>query len=384
MASRATTSELHPRPGSSERTRQRRAPANRNARSLHAAIRRERVLGVCLAIVALHLAVVALFFPGRAGAFGRVALLLAAVLVLPVLLLWVVSAPRPARVLAVGIVGLGATVAGLATSIPHAVITGPGDSDFTGILATAAGVVLIGYAFREALGGRRLAVKLVFGTVGVLVIAQWLIMPAINVGVITNAPRPAVASAATLGYPGARDVSFQASDGVRLAGWYVPGRNGAAVILLHGSHGTRADTLPHLRMLDAAGYAVLAFDARGHGQSQGETNALGWYGARDIAGAVSFLKRQPGVDARRIAALGLSMGAEAAFRAAATGVPLSAIVADGAGASTLTDDQLLPHSLAPVFTSSTWLTMRGTELVSGRPSRPASAASSAASACRCC
>jgi predicted acyl esterase len=197
------------------------------------------------------------------------------------------------------------------------------------------------------------------------VIAQWLIAPAINVGVITNAPRPVAASAATLGLAGARDVSFPATDGVRLAGWYVPGRNRAAVILLHGSHGTRSDTLAHLRMLHAAGYAVLAFDARGHGQSQGKTNALGWSGARDVAGAVSFLERQPGVDPHRIAALGLSMGAEEALRAAATGVPLSAIVADGAGASTLTDDQLVRHGLGPVFTSVTWLTMRGTVLVSG-------------------
>jgi pimeloyl-ACP methyl ester carboxylesterase len=173
------------------------------------------------------------------------------------------------------------------------------------------------------------------------------------------------ASADTLGISGARDVSFPASDGVRLAGWYVPGRNGATVILLHGSHLSRTDTLPHLRILQTAGYGVLAFDARGHGQSQGQTNALGWSGARDVAGAVKFLRRQAGVDPQRIAALGLSMGAEEALRAAGTGVPLSAVVADGAGASTLSDDRLLPHGLAPVFTSVTWLTMRGTELVSG-------------------
>ena len=342
-----------------------RAPSNRRVSPLQAAVLRERVLSVCLVIVALHLALVSVLFPSGASVLVRAALLLCAVLGPPVLLLWLVRTSRFARVLAVGVIGLGASAAGLATSIPHTVLTGASDSDFTGILATAAGVVLVGFAFRETLRGRRLAVKLVFGTLGVLVIVQWLIAPAINVGVITNAPRPAVPGAATLGYAGARDVSFQASDGVRLAGWYVRGRNGAAAILLHGSHGTRSDTLAHLRMLDAAGYAVLAFDARGHGQSQGETNALGWSGARDLAGAVSFLKREPGVDPRRIAALGLSMGAEEALRAAASGVPLSAIVADGAGASTLTDDQLLPHSLTPVFTSVTWLTMRGTELVSG-------------------
>jgi pimeloyl-ACP methyl ester carboxylesterase len=120
-------------------------------------------------------------------------------------------------------------------------------------------------------------------------------------------------------------------------------------------------------MLAAAGYGVLAYDARGHGQSAGQTNALGWRGAQDVAGAVSFLARQPAVDPRRIAALGLSMGGEEALRAVATGIPLNAVIADGAGASTLADHQLVRHALAPVFSSVTWLTMRGTELASGEP-----------------
>ena len=201
-------------------------------------------------------------------------------------------------------------------------------------------------------------------------IGQWLIAPAVDAGIATNAPRPTVASARTLGFPGARDVTFPASDGVRLSGWYVPGRNGAAVMLLHGSHGTRVDTLAHLRMLAAAGYAVLAYDARGHGESSGQTNALGWLGTEDIAGAVTFLDRQPGVDPHRIAGLGLSMGAEQALRAAASGVPLRAVIADGAGASTLGDSQLVPHALSPVFVSVTWLTMRATELLASQ-SEPA-------------
>jgi uncharacterized protein len=342
-----------------------RTPADQGAGPLQAAVRRERLLSICLAIVALHVAVIALLFPGGASVLLRVAILLGTALGLPVLVMWLVRITRGARALVIGLVGLAATVTGLATSIPHAVLTGLSGGDLTGILATAAGIVLVGFSFREALRGRRLVFKFLFGTLGVYVLAQWLIAPAINVGVITNAPRPASAAAATIGLPGGRDVSFPASDGIRLAGWYVPGRTSAAVILLHGSHGTRSDTLAQMRMLLTAGYGVLAFDGRGHGQSGGPTNALGWSGARDIAGAVNFLRHQPGVNPRRIAALGLSMGAEAALRAAAAGVALSAVVADGAGASTLTDNQLLEHGLAPVFTSVTWLTMRGAELVSG-------------------
>lgn len=338
--------------------------------SLRSAVSREPTFSICVTLVALHLAALALFLPGQVSALLRMALMAGAIVGPPVLLLWYSQRGRVGRVLAAGLLGLAVMVSGLATSVPHAVLTGARASDYTGILATVAGIVLVGSAFWEALRGRRVVVKLVVGTLCVYVIAQWLIAPAINVGAITNAPRSVAAGAATLGLAGARDVNFLASDRVRLSGWYVPGRNGAAVIVLHGSHGTRSDVLTHLRMLNAAGYAVLAFDARGHGQSQGETNALGWRGARDIAGAVAFLQRQPGVDPRRIAALGLSMGAEEALRAAASGIPLSAVVAEGAGASTLTDDQLVSHGLSAVFTSETWLTMRGTELVSGETEPP--------------
>jgi pimeloyl-ACP methyl ester carboxylesterase len=197
------------------------------------------------------------------------------------------------------------------------------------------------------------------------VIAQWVVAPAINAGLATNVPTRSVVGAHTLGIPGARNVSFRARDGVLLAGWYVPSRNGATVILLHGSHGSRMDTLSHLRMLTTFGYGILAYDARGHGRSAGQSNALGWRGTEDVAGAVSFLDRQRGVDSHRIAALGLSMGAEEALRAAASGVPLRAVIADGAGASTLGDSELTEPTLGPMFVSVTWLTMRGVELISG-------------------
>ena len=299
--------------------------------------------------------------PGAISALSRAFLLVGAVLT--------VAAVRPFRaggrlargILAAGI-GLAATVAGLATSVPHAVLTGMSGSDLTGLVFTAAGVVLVGLAFLIALRGRRRAVAVPSAVVAGFVIVQWLLVPAINAGIATHAPRPTIPSATTLGLASARDVTFPARDGFRLSAWYVPGRSGAAVILLHGSHGTRADTVPYLRMLAADGYAVLAYDARGHGASAGQTNALGWRGADDLAGAVAFLERQPGVEGRKIAALGLSMGAEEALRAAATGVPLSAVIADGAGASTLGDDQLTAHGLAPVFVSVTWLTMRAIEL----------------------
>ena len=355
---------------SARRAATRRGGDGRLSSRIRLSSRAERIFVGCLAIIALHLIVVALLFPGDAGGLARVGLLVVVAVGLPIVGALFVTGGRALRGLLAGLIGLGATVVGLATSVPHAVLTGLGGADLTGILATGAGIALVMLAFWIALHDRRRVVKLALAIPVCFVVAQWLIEPAINAGIATHATRPAIASAATLGFPGARDVTFRARDGVRLSGWYVPGRTGAAVILLHGSHGTRTDTLAQLRMLAAHGYGVLAFDARGHGRSSGETNALGWRGADDIAGAVGFLDHQTGVDAHRIAALGLSMGAEEALRAAADGIPLRAVVADGAGASTLGDQQIVSHALAPIFLSETWLTLRAIELVSGESEPP--------------
>ena len=63
--------------------------------------------------------------------------------------------------------------------------------------------------------------------------------------------------------------------------------------------------------------------------------------------------------------LGLSMGGEVALRAAADGIPLRAVVADGAGASTTGDSRLVSHgSLSSLYYAVNWLTMRQVELLS--------------------
>ena len=321
----------------------------------------ERVFGGALIILALHIVTDTVFSGGSAHILGATA----AIVLAPALFALFLRAGRLGRTVLAVLPGLGATAVGLALYAAPAALAGPSGADYTGIFLTAAGFVLIGLAFRIAFKGRRRRIKLL-GIPAAIAVLVWVVFPAVFAGIVTSGPHPSVAGAATLGLPGARDVTFPATDGVRLAGWYVPGRNGGAVILMHGSHDTRADTIRHLRLLARAGYAVLAYDARGHGQSGGKTNALGWHADPDVAGAVRFLRLQHGVDLHRIAALGLSMGAEEALRAAADGVPLNAVVADGAGASTLGDMRLSSNGpLTPVLLSASWLSFREDELISG-------------------
>jgi dienelactone hydrolase len=136
---------------------------------------------------------------------------------------------------------------------------------------------------------------------------------------------------------GAVPVSLLTSDGVSLAGWYTPAENRAAVVLLHGAGGTKADTRAQAAELAAAGYGVLAIDARGGGESAGRGMLWGWHGDLDVGAAVAWLASRPEIDPARIGAVGLSMGGEQAITAAATNPGIHAVVAEGASARTPDD-----------------------------------------------
>jgi uncharacterized protein len=86
--------------------------------------------------------------------------------------------------------------------------------------------------------------------------------------IVVNHKARAPVHAANLGRPYV-DVSLRTSDGLRLAGWYVPSRNGAAVIAFPGRKGP----VRHARMLVRHGYGVLLLDRRGEGESEGDFNA---------------------------------------------------------------------------------------------------------------
>ena len=124
------------------------------------------------------------------------------------------------------------------------------------------------------------------------------------------------------------DVQFETSDGLTLRGWYVPSRNGAAVIAFPGRKGPQRQA----RMLARHGYGVLLFDRRGEGASDGEPNTWGWGGDRDVKAAIDYLQHRPDVDPDRIGGLGRSVGGEMMIETAAETSDLKAVVSDGAGA----------------------------------------------------
>jgi pimeloyl-ACP methyl ester carboxylesterase len=132
-------------------------------------------------------------------------------------------------------------------------------------------------------------------------------------------------------------IEMISADGERLVGWYLPSRNGAAVVLRHGAGSTSATVMRHARVLNDAGYGVLATDARGHGGSGGQGMDLGWHGELDIQAAVDALAARRDVDADRIGVVGLSMGGEEAIGAAGADSRIRAVVAEGATGRTAAD-----------------------------------------------
>jgi hypothetical protein len=222
---------------------------------------------------------------------------------------------------------------------------GPAGSDLTGVLAVAAGAVLVGLAVvipwrhrgEGTWKGRVVAVP------AGLLVAIFVLGP-IGLGIVeTHKWREAIGDPPTAAY---EQVSFRASDGLDLAGWYRPSRNGAAVLVVHGGNSDRRGALDHAKMLERHGYGVLVYDARGRGESDGSPNGYGWDWGKDIDGALDLLQNRDDVRPGRIGALGLSTGADVLIEVAAKREDLAAVVADGAAAGSFED----------------WHRLRGTEL----------------------
>jgi dienelactone hydrolase len=237
---------------------------------------------------------------------------------------------RAVIALLLGAFGLAATAEGWYYSFE----VGPSGDDYSGLVVLPAAVTLLGLGAYEAWRSRRLddrkrwryPRRALIGVLGI-VVTYMIVMPFLMTYGYTHIARSYVPTA-DLGDAAYEEVSFETSDGLSLNGWYVPSRNGAAVIAIPG----RA---PHVqepaRFLATQGYGVLLFDRRGEATSDGDPNALGWGGTRDIEAAVDFLQRQPDVDPDRIGGIGYSVGGEMMLEEAAANDALRAVVSEGAG-----------------------------------------------------
>jgi pimeloyl-ACP methyl ester carboxylesterase len=228
------------------------------------------------------------------------------------------------------VAGLAVLAVGVGLGPRHYAKEGLSVTALVGFVLLAAGLVAAVWASLRILGSvRRRWWVLV---IPLLLVATYLSLWTLGQAVAASyPPRPALGerTPADLGMS-YQEVSFPSDDGVELAGWYVPTRNGAAVALMHGAGSTRSGVLEHAAVLAGHGYGVLLFDARGHGESEGQGQDFGWWGESDARGAVDFLTEQPRVSPARVGLVGLSMGGESAIGAAGADDRVAAVVAEGA------------------------------------------------------
>ncbi|MEV2267063.1 alpha/beta hydrolase [Nonomuraea africana] len=89
--------------------------------------------------------------------------------------------------------------------------------------------------------------------------------------------------------PGARDVAFTTSDGLRLNAWHVTGgRRGVTVLVAGGNAGNRFHRAPLAAALAREGFDVLLMDYRGYGGNPGSPSEEGL--SRDIRAARALVK----------------------------------------------------------------------------------------------
>lgn len=113
------------------------------------------------------------------------------------------------------------------------------------------------------------------------------------------------------------EVWFQASDGVKLFGWFVEAPGSPAVMIwCHGNAGNISHRLDNIAEWHRRGLSLLIFDYRGYGRSDGRPSEDGLY--RDAQAAYQFLTQQRGVPPERLIIFGRSLGAAVAGELAAT------------------------------------------------------------------
>jgi fermentation-respiration switch protein FrsA (DUF1100 family) len=172
----------------------------------------------------------------------------------------------------------------------------------------------------------------VFGAMGAAVIRVGLLvvlgLPFVVAGSLVYRPK-VIEPRSHLAEPafGGKQVSFASTDGIRLAGWWVPadasesdGWEGWAkqsAIICPGLVTRQSELLPLVRKLRKGGLNVLMIEFRAHGASGGQIAGYGALEQRDVLGAVKWLQQYHSGEARRICGVGIDLGGDALIAAAA-------------------------------------------------------------------
>jgi esterase/lipase len=131
------------------------------------------------------------------------------------------------------------------------------------------------------------------------------------------------------------EISFETKDGVTIKGWFIPADSTKVIISNHFSPANRygfaghlegldfaggfeVNFLPRYKALHDAGYNVLAYDLRFHGESEdGDkgVTGVGYYEWQEVLASIDYIKNRPDTAEKDISLMSMCMGANATFNA---------------------------------------------------------------------
>jgi len=140
-----------------------------------------------------------------------------------------------------------------------------------------------------------------------------------------------------------QEVWFEAKDGVKLHGWYVPHEEAeASFLFFHGNAGNLTHRTENVFYLHHLKLNVFIFDYRGYGKSEGDPDEEGI--RLDCQAAYETLMTQPEVSARSLILFGRSLGgAFAAFTASQN--PAAGLILE----STFTNAKDMADKMFPIL-----------------------------------
>ncbi|MFT5049783.1 MAG: fermentation-respiration switch protein FrsA (DUF1100 family) [Chlamydiales bacterium] len=120
--------------------------------------------------------------------------------------------------------------------------------------------------------------------------------------------------------------TLRTTDGVRLGAWFLPveGARGA-VLISHGNAGSMEDRLSQAGAFRAMGLAVLLYDYRGYGDSDGSPSEAGTY--LDARAALEHLVHERGFSPEQIVLYGESLGGAVTIELASAR-PVGAVIVE--------------------------------------------------------
>jgi pimeloyl-ACP methyl ester carboxylesterase len=137
-------------------------------------------------------------------------------------------------------------------------------------------------------------------------------------------------------------INVSVDGGLKLHSWLIksPTPSKGTVIYLHGVGDCKIDGIRFAKLLHDNHYNVFLYDARRHGESEGQYCTYGYFEKHDVRRIIDYLETRTDFTLGKVGIFGTSMGAAVAIQAAALDKRIVAVVAENSFATlrTIFDD----------------------------------------------